>query len=136
MSQMPIETIHARDYTDEHAPHIRIRWTPESTDLHVNLVDLRAGEMIGMHVNASLDVVMTCLNGDGTLTVDGESLSMEAGSIALIPKGARREIVAGEVGMRYTTCHQKRGGLMPTIRRRQTQEPAGTDRVSSPIDTE
>jgi quercetin dioxygenase-like cupin family protein len=136
MSQMPIETIHARDYTDEHAPHIRIRWAPESTDLHVNLVDLSAAEMIGLHVNASLDVVMTCLNGDGTLTVDDESISMEAGSIALIPKGTGREILAGGSGMRYTTCHQKRGGLMPTIRRRQTEEPTETDRVSSPTDNE
>jgi quercetin dioxygenase-like cupin family protein len=136
MIRMPIDAIHTREYTDESTPHIRIRWTPESTDLHVNLVDLRVGEMIGSHVNASLDVVMTCLTGHGKLTIDRESIPMEAGSIALIPKGAQREIVAGDAGMRYTTCHQKRGGIMPTVGRRKTPRPATADRVSSPDDTE
>jgi hypothetical protein len=39
---------------------------------------------------------------------------MEPGSIALIGKGSTRGVVAGPSGVRYTTCHRKRGGLMPT----------------------
>jgi quercetin dioxygenase-like cupin family protein len=99
-------------------------------------VDLRAGEMIAMHVNSALDVVVTCLTGGGTMTVDGDAVPIASGSIVLIPKGAQREIVAGEAGMRYTTCHQRRGGLMPTIGRRETPQTTGVDRVSSPSDAE
>jgi quercetin dioxygenase-like cupin family protein len=115
---MAFDVIHRDDYGDPDAPHSRIRWTPGSEDLHVNLVDLRAGEEIGEHVNTALDVLLTCLGGRGSLVVDGEAIEMSAGSLALIPRGARRAVIAGEAGMRYTTCHRKRGGLMPTVSRR------------------
>ncbi len=75
---MPIDAIHANDYRTEETPHRRIRWTPATSDLHVNLVDLRAGEQIGEHVNAALDVLLTCLDGDGTLVVDGDATTLLA----------------------------------------------------------
>lgn len=112
---MPIDAIHADQYRTPETPHRRIRWAPESSDLHVNLVDLRAGEAIGEHVNTALDVLLTCLDGKGTLVVDGEETLLRPGTIALIPKGARRGVVAGEGGVRYTTSHARRGGLMPTV---------------------
>jgi quercetin dioxygenase-like cupin family protein len=112
---MTIEAIHATEYTDPELPHSRIRWTPESTDLHLNLVNLRAGEEIGKHTNISLDVVLTCLDGGGTLVANKESIPLRPGSVVLIPKGSSRAIIAGPDGLRYTTCHQKRGGLMPTV---------------------
>lgn len=115
---MPLDAIHADDYARSADPHRRIRWTPDATDLHINLVDLRAGEEIGDHINTALDVLLTCLSGSGTLAVDGESVTLAPGTIALIPKGARRAVHAGREGVRYTTCHQKRGGLMPTVRPR------------------
>lgn len=133
---MPADALHIEDYTDERGPHIRIRWTPESTDLHLNLVDLRTGELIASHVNTALDVVITCLTGDGVINVDEESIPLAPGSIVLVPKGSRREIIAGEGGIRYTTCHQKRGGIMPTVGRRNASHPIGSDRVSSPEDAE
>ena len=111
---MPAEVIHASAYRDEPAPHRRIRWTPESADLHLNLVDLRPGEEIPAHVNAALDVVLTCLDGSGTLVVDGDNIAMAAGSVAVIARGSTRGVLAGPDGIRYTTCHLKRGGLMPT----------------------
>lgn len=110
---MPADATHASEYRDESTPHRRIRWTPESADLHVNLVDLRAGEEIPAHVNAALDVVLTCLDGAGVLVVDDDNLAMKPGSIALIAKGSTRGVIAGPDGIRYTTCHLKRGGLMP-----------------------
>ena len=110
---MPADAIHAEDYRDNTSPHRRIGWTPESVDLHVNLVHLRAGEAIAEHVNASLDVLLTCLDGSGTLVVDGNNIPLAAGSVALIAKGSTRGVVAGEDGIRYTTCHGKRGGIMP-----------------------
>lgn len=101
--------------TDHDLP--RIAWTPESTDLHVNLVSLRAGEEIGAHVNHALDVVLTCLAGRGTLDVEGESVPLRPGTVAVIPKGASRRVVAGDNVLRFTTCHGKRGGLVPSVRR-------------------
>lgn len=115
---MSIDAIHAADYQTAETPHRRIRWTPESSDLHVNLVDLRSGEEIGEHVNTVLDVLLTCLGGDGELVVDDDHVPLHAGTIALIPKGARRGVIAGEDGVRYTTCHMRRGGLMPTTNAR------------------
>lgn len=96
----------------------RIAWSPESSDLHVNVVVLKPGESIGEHVNASLDVVMTCLAGEGTLTVDGEDIAFSPGTVALVPTGAIRGVVAGNNGVQYTTCHRKRGGIMPTVQSR------------------
>lgn len=96
----------------------RIAWSPESTDLHVNVVSLKRGESIGEHVNATLDVLMTCLAGEGTLTVDGEEISFSPGTIALVPTGASRGVVASNNGVTYTTCHRKRGGIMPTVQPR------------------
>ena len=111
---MPADVIHLETYRDGRDPHRRIRWTPESADLHLNLVDLRPGEELPPHVNASLDVVLTCLHGSGTLVADGDNIPMHPGSIALIAKGSTRGVISGPDGMRYTTCHLKRGGLMPS----------------------
>lgn len=116
---MPLEIIQPASYRKSETPHRRIRWAPASDDLHLNLVDLRACEEIGEHVNDALDVVLTCLDGSGTLTVDDQQAPLEPGSIAVIPKGSYRAVTAGESGIRYTTCHQRRGGLMPTIGSRQ-----------------
>jgi quercetin dioxygenase-like cupin family protein len=111
---MPVDAIHPDDYLRDESPHRRIRWTPHSNELHLNLVHLRAGEEIGEHVNAALDVVLTCLDGSGTLVVDGDNIPMMQGSIALIARGSARGVIAGPGGMRYTTCHTRRGGLIPS----------------------
>lgn len=113
---MPVDVIHAATYRTRTTPHRRIRWTPGSADLHLNLVDLRPGEEIAGHVNTALDVVLTCLDGSGTLVVDGDNIDMEPGSVAMIARGSTRAVIAGPDGIRYTTCHGKRGGLMPTPR--------------------
>lgn len=95
----------------------RIVWSATSDDLHANLVVLGPGEAIDEHVNAQLDVLLTCVDGTGTLTVNGEMIALQPGSIALIPRGTRRASRAGEQGLRYVTCHRQRGGLMPTLER-------------------
>ena len=96
----------------------RIAWTPESTDLHVNLVTLGANEEIGEHVNESLDILLTCLAGEGHIRLGEDVIPLTAGTVILIPMGAGRHIVAGNTMLRYTTCHRKRGGLMPTPAKR------------------
>lgn len=95
--------------------HVRNVWQPETDDLHMNVIVLRTGELIGSHTNQLLDVVVTCLRGSGTITIDQESIAVKPGSIVLIPRGAMREIESGPEGIVYTTVHRKRGGIMPTV---------------------
>jgi quercetin dioxygenase-like cupin family protein len=112
------DVIRFADYGSPSRSLPRIAWTPESTDLHVNLVALDAGEEIGEHVNESLDVLLTCLVGQGELRIDDEAIPLGSGTVCVIPMGSRRRIVAGNNMLRSTTCHRKPGGLMPTIQSR------------------
>ena len=95
--------------------HMRNVWQPDTDDLHMNVLVLRAGESIGNHINQLLDVVVTCLRGSGAISINDEEIQVESGSIVLIRQGTSREIVAGPEGMIYTTVHRKRGGIMPTV---------------------
>lgn len=95
----------------------RIAWSPDTDDLHMNVVVLRPYEGIPTHINQTLDVIVTCLHGAGVLTIDEEPIAIEAGSIALIPRGSERQITANDETLIYTTVHRKRGGLMPTMGR-------------------
>ena len=115
---MPTDVIHAEEYAAPDSRLPRIAWTPESEDLHVNLVTLNAGSVIGEHTNQTLDVLLTCLEGAGELRVDGDTIPLHSGTIVLIPKGTKRSITAGGGTLRYITCHRKRGGIMPTVQPR------------------
>lgn len=112
---MPGAFIHAHEYQLGDRSLARIAWAPGSTDLHVNLVVLHPGEVVGAHVNATLDVLITCLAGEGELRVDDACVALAPGTIALVPAGAKRGVVAGNTGLRYTTCHRKRGGIVPSV---------------------
>ena len=109
---MTIDQFHLDQLPDE---HVRNVWQPATDDLHMNVLVLRAGEEVPPHVNRVLDVVVTCLQGSGTITVDAAHVAVAPGSIVLISQGTYRHIAAGQQGMVYTTVHRKRGGLMPTI---------------------
>lgn len=97
--------------------HLRNVWQPDTDELHMNVLVLRAGEQIDKHINQVLDVIVTCLRGSGTITINGDQLDVASGSIVLIRQGSERVIQAGPDGMVYTTVHRKRGGIMPTIKR-------------------
>jgi quercetin dioxygenase-like cupin family protein len=86
-------------------------WGTESEDLNATLLVWPAGEATPEHVNAERDVLVVVLDGDGTAEVDGEEVPLAAGTALLVPKGARRRIVAGAGGIRYLTTHRRRGGL-------------------------
>lgn len=103
--------------SDIPAEHVRNVWQPDTEELHMNLLVLRSGEQIAKHVNQALDVIVTCLRGSGTISINETNVAVESGSIVLIPQGAQRIIQAGDDGMVYTTVHRKRGGIMPTIKR-------------------
>ena len=47
----------------------------------------------------------------GTLTVDGKEHSLAAGTLAIVPRGAARSVVAAAEGLRCLTVHRRRGGL-------------------------
>ena len=114
---MSIDQFHLSNLPDEHTRNV---WQPDTEELHMNVIVLRAGEQIGKHVNQVLDVMVTCLRGSGTINIDQERIDVAPGSIVLIRQGANREINAGDDGMVYTTVHRKRGGIMPTIKQPQT----------------
>ena len=101
----------------------RVAWTATSDDLHVNLVALAPGEEIAPHVNAQLEVLLTCVEGRGTLTVADEEIPLRPGTVVLIPRGARRGTRAGDEPLRYVTCHRKRAGMMPAVAPRTRSEP-------------
>jgi quercetin dioxygenase-like cupin family protein len=112
-----IQAVHTGQYASGE-PLPRIVWTGTSDDLHANLIALAPGEEIGVHVNQQLDVLLTCIDGEGVLTIDNTEISLTGGSIVLIPQGAQRGTRAGDSGLRYVTCHRRRGGIMPTVQRR------------------
>ena len=99
------------------AEHTRNVWQPATDELHMNVIVLRGGEQIAKHVNQVLDVIVTCLRGSGTISINQEEVAVESGSIVLIERGAERVIQASDDGMVYTTVHRKRGGIMPTVTR-------------------
>lgn len=111
---MKPDQFHLENLPTKHARNV---WQPDTDDLHMNVLVLRAGEQIDKHINQVLDVIVTCLRGSGTITINQDQVDVNPGSIVLIPQGAERIIQAGDDGIVYTTVHRKRGGLMPTMKR-------------------
>jgi mannose-6-phosphate isomerase-like protein (cupin superfamily) len=92
---------------DGHGP----AWGTASEELNATLLVWRPGEGQPEHVNAERDVALVVLEGAGLLVVGGENHSLTAGGLAIVPRGARRSIVAGPEGLRCLTVHRRRGGL-------------------------
>ena len=86
-------------------------WGTASEDLNATLLVWRAGEGQPEHVNEGRDVAVVVLGGSGTLFVDGMEHVLAAGTLAIVPRGAARSIVAGPEGLRCLTVHRRRGGL-------------------------
>jgi quercetin dioxygenase-like cupin family protein len=91
-------------------------WSRSTADLNVNLVVLRAGHAIGAHVNREVDVLLVGLDGSATVTVNGQPMSLDAGGLLIVPKGANRAIDPNGDRVAYLTCHQRRAGLWPSTR--------------------
>ena len=86
-------------------------WGTASEELNATLLVWRAAEGQPEHVNESRDVAVVVLAGSGTLFVDGTEHVLTAGTLAIVPRGATRRIVAGQDGLRCLTVHRRRGGL-------------------------
>jgi hypothetical protein len=59
-------------------------------DLNANLVRFSAGGSVDEHINEEVDVLFVGVTGSGVDEVDGHKHSLRAGTVMLIPKGARR----------------------------------------------
>lgn len=88
-------------------------WSTETEDLDATLVSWASGGGVQAHVNDEVDVVMTVLTGAGWVRVGSERLTVEPGTVVIIPKTMEREILAADGGLIYLNVHKRRRGLMP-----------------------
>ena len=89
-------------------------WSQESEDLNVNLLVLGPGDGIAEHHNPELDVLVIGVEGEGSVTVEGEEQALRAGQAVVIPKGTRRSIRSSDDRFAYLTCHRRRGRRWPS----------------------
>jgi regulator of cell morphogenesis and NO signaling len=94
---------------------------PHGGDLDANLVRLGPGATIGEHRNDEVDVLIYVQSGNGELNLDEEMKTLAAENLALIPRGSRRSIRAGQRGLTYLSIHRRRNGL--TLKQRPDVEP-------------
>ena len=66
---------------------------------------------VGEHVNDEVDVLFVGVSGEGALVVDGEKYPLSAGTVAFVPKGARRSTGSSSDDFAYLTVHPRRGPL-------------------------
>lgn len=81
-----------------------------SEQLNANFVMLEHGEAMAAHTNDEVDVVIVVQSGEGVLTIDDELHRITVDSLAIVPRGTSREIVANG-RLLYFTIHQRREGL-------------------------
>ena len=94
-----------------------LAWRLTDADLNANLLVFDAGQGIEAHVNQSVDVLIVCVAGSGSITIDGSTIPLAAGRVVLIPKGSERSILAESDRFAYLTVHRARGSLIPTAPR-------------------
>lgn len=92
------------------------RLAERGRQLDVNLVRLSAGAAVAEHVESELDVLLIVVEGDGHLDNGVERQAMEPGSVAWLPRTARRALLAGPNGLAYLSVHQRRPGLRIGLR--------------------
>lgn len=86
-------------------------WGTESEELNATILEWPPLDGPPDHVNETRDVALVVLEGTGDLELDGARSHVSPGQVVVLPKGARRRIVAGPDGIRYATVHRRRGGL-------------------------
>lgn len=91
-------------------------WRLEETDrqLDANLIRLCPDQVVDLHQEPDVDVLLLPLAGGGTLRTDTEVIALAPHALIWLPHGSRRALQAGSEGLAYLTVHRKRTGL--TIR--------------------
>ncbi|WP_369383742.1 hypothetical protein [Streptomyces sp. cg36] len=107
------------------------RLAEEGRQLDANLVRLPAGTGVPEHVENALDVLLIVVEGEGHLGDGTERQPLAPGSVAWLPKAARRALHAGPHGLAYLSVHQRRPGLRigPAPVEEGGEAPCALDRV-------
>jgi uncharacterized protein (DUF2249 family)/quercetin dioxygenase-like cupin family protein len=84
----------------------------DDRDLDSNVIAIPPGGMIDAHTGPDLDVLIHVLGGSGTLTSERETLTIEPGVLAWLPRRSKRQVSAGPGGLRYLTVHRRRQALV------------------------
>lgn len=79
--------------------------------LDANVVRLPPARRVDPHTEPDLDVLLLVVAGDGTLLSAEGTQPLGAGSLAWLPHGSTRGLVAGAAGMSYLTVHRRRPGM-------------------------
>jgi quercetin dioxygenase-like cupin family protein len=109
MPRTDVVDLHEKLTTEQRAGVV---WTLEQgDDLNVNLVRFPAGRGAGEHVNEEIDVLVVGVSGSGVVAVDGYEHHLRAGTVAFVPKGARRSTRSESEDFAYLTVHRRRGPL-------------------------
>jgi mannose-6-phosphate isomerase-like protein (cupin superfamily) len=87
-------------------------WSLEQgDDFNVNLVRFPTGRGVSEHVNEEVDVLVVGVSGSGIVEVDEHEHHLRAGTVAFVPKGARRSTRSESGDFAYLTVHRRRGPL-------------------------
>ena len=111
---MTHESLVSVDLATEDSPGAGgVVWTaPSGRDVNVNLVVLRPGDAIERHVNATLDVLLVVIAGEGVVDIDDTTVEVRPHTALLIPKGSSRAVApACDDQLRYVTVHVARPPL-------------------------
>ncbi len=79
--------------------------------LDANVLNLTAGQAIGTHADADLDVLLVILAGNGSMTTAADPLHLAPGQLVWLPRGSHHGLVAGIDGLAYLTVHRRRSGM-------------------------
>ncbi len=86
-------------------------WGIASEDLNATLLSWGPGDEVAEHINAERDVLIVVTKGSGLAIIDGQQRPLHAHHALLIPKGSRRQILAGHDGLHYLSVHLRREPL-------------------------
>lgn len=83
-------------------------WGVASADLNATLLVWKRGDAVQAHINDEVDVVIVVLRGQAALQLDGTSHHLNAGDIAVLPKGLERSMVALSDTLVQVNIHRRR----------------------------
>jgi quercetin dioxygenase-like cupin family protein len=83
----------------------------QGDEINLNLVRFPAGRGVSEHVNEELDVLIVGVSGSGLVEMNGYEHHLRAGTVAFVPKGARRSTRSESGDFAYLTVHRRRGPL-------------------------
>ncbi|HET7128870.1 MAG TPA: hemerythrin domain-containing protein [Gaiellaceae bacterium] len=86
-------------------------WGLASEDLNATLLAWRPGGGTEAHVNDERDVLIFVVDGEATVSIEGERHELGAGRALIVDKGLRRSVTAGPGGVRYLSVHLRRPPL-------------------------